>query len=499
MDIEQRKLLVEKIESDQNKGRKVYSYKASEVINDRIKQYVIDELRGSFEEDAIREMPVISSINIAKRIVNQLNIYKEKAEREFHNMTDDQKEVMHEVYNRMAIDKKMRMANKFYKNHDQCLIQILPKHGSLIMRVLKPHQWDVIQDPDDPEKAMAYIISPYDKTSELMEASRSPQSATGFQTTYASSSDSYKTSRSFKEKEKQSHKRYLIWTREENFMIDGRGEIVGEVLPNPLAEWGMMPFVEVSTEKEFEYWVRAQNSFAEFTVEFNARLSELAQVVKMQGFSQAILKGPKDIIVDQIKIGPTRLLKLVNDTASGIETDFSYATPNSDIAGSLQFLETLLVSFLSSNGIDPKTVTLSGDGQKYTSGLERLLAMIEKLQASKEDFDTFYKAEKEIFKLVRAWLWALNNTETLDAELHADPPKDSKCVIEFAKPEMVTDEREQLDIISKKIELGISSPIEAIMQREKLTREEAEERHRIYMEDSGFGDREEQGTAQTND
>lgn len=479
-----RKALIDKIESNANLGRKAASYRASEIINDRIRPYVIEELRNQFNEDSVREIPVISSVNIAKRVINQLLIYRDAPEREFTEVSESQKEAIDLVYQDMMINKKMNLSNKVYKNHDQCLIQVIPKNGKLIMRVLKPHQWDAVPSQDDPEVAEAYIISAYDNYSELLEDSKEPGSATSYQSMHSQNNENYKNKRAIKAQD-DDEKIYLIWTMEESFFCDNKGNIVGEPTANPLAQFNMMPFVEVSAEKEFEYWVRAQNTYASFTVEFNAQMSSVAQITKLQGFAQAILRGNPEMMPTNIQIGPNNILFLPSDPNAGIDTDFAFVNPGSDIGGSLQFLEVLLTSFLSSNGIDPKTISMNGEGQNYTSGVERLLAMIEKVSASREDYDTFEKVEEKVWRLIRLWLNALSNSETLDQKYRTSQiSEESQVKIEFASPEMVKSDMEELDVITREIELGISSPIQAIMQRENLNQKQAEERYLQYQKET---------------
>lgn len=476
-----RKAVIDKIESNANLGRKAASYKASEIFNNRIKPYVIEELRNQFNESSVREIPVISSVNIARRVVNQLAcVYKDAPVRDFTELSEEQTDVVNLVYRDMMANKKLNLANKVFKNHDQGLIQIVPKDGKLIMRILAPHHFDVITG-DDPEVAEAYIISAYDNYSELLEDSKQPQTATAYQSMHSQNNENYKNQRAIDAQDRE-NRRYLIWTVEESIVCDGNGNLVGGATPNPLREFGIMPFVEFSAEKEFEYWVRSQNNFASFTVDFAAQMSSVAQIVKLQGFAQAILRGPAELLPENIQVGPNHILKLPIDPNAGIDTDFQFATPGSDISGSLRYLETLLTTFLSSNGIDPKTISMSGEGQKYNSGLERLLAMIEKVSASREDYDTFERVEESVWHLVRSWLNVLSNSETLLPKYRTSQISlESEVKVEFSAPEMVKSDMEELDVISREIELGISSPVQAIMQRENLNQGQAEERYRQYQ------------------
>ena len=144
----------------------------------------------------------------------------------------------------------------------------------------------------------------------------------------------------------------------------------------------------------------------------------------------------------------------------------------------------MLTTFLSSNGINPKTVSMDGTAQTYSSGIERLLAMIEKVSASRADFDLFEKTESKIYALIKAWLSVLDNAINLDDKYKIRGlPEDSQIKVTYAKPELVKSDSEELDVIEREVALGISSPIAAIMEREKLSREQAEERFDLYAED----------------
>ena len=484
-----RKKAIEMIESNSNLGRKTESYQASEIYQDRIKEYVVETLREQFSENTIREMPIVSSVNICKRIVDQIAcIYSDQPERDFTELNGDQAEVMNLIYDDMNANAKLDLANRVYKNHDQCLIQVVPKMGKLIMRILKPHQWDAIPDERDPETAKAYIISAYDNYNELSEAADSPVAATGVETNYSQASDNYKDNLALKKSQGDDNKLYYFYTMEEMFTATKSGQLVGEPIPNPLAAFGMMPFVEVSSNKEFEYWVRPHNSYSKFTRDFNAAMSQVQQVVKMQGFAVGVLKGPQELLMESITIGPNIILKLPVDANAGIDTDFQYVNSGADIAGSIQYLEVLLTTFLSSNGINPKTVSMDGSSQQYSSGIERLLAMIEKVSASRSDFDLFEKSEQSIYKLIKAWLSALDNATNLEEKYKIRGiSEDSQIKVTYAKPELVKSEAEELDVIEREIALGISSPIKAIMDRDGLSRDDAEERYIQYQNDGVMG------------
>ena len=480
---EGRKKVIQYIESKDNLGRKNESWKQSEIYKDRLKSFVLDELRSQFSEQTVTEMPLVKSVNIAKRCVNnQAIIYSDAPERTWLNVTEDQQEILWDVYHDMNLNKKLSMANKYYKLHKQCLLQVIPKDGKLIARVLHPHQWDAIVSDSDPEQAEAIIVSAYDKTENFQENLQRPP--TGRTSIADQNTRNYQENLDMMEQERQRKKTYVVWTKEVNFIMNGAGEVLGEVLPNPI---GALPFVEISEQKDYEYWVRQASAYTDFTIEFNAAMTETRQTVKMQSFAVAIVKAPKEMSFKNIQIGPNYILHLPQDEVNGVKTEFEFASPSANIDGSIKFLEVMLSGFLSANGIDPKTVSMSGESATFTSGLDRLLSLIDKMQASKDDFDLFQYAETQIFELIKKWLNVLNGSQSIDSKYQTSIPEDAEVQVKFYEPAMVQTESDKIDLWAKKIEIGLASEVHALMEMENLSREQAEEKLREIRQDSMIG------------
>lgn len=480
-----RRELVNMTEHSSEKGRRYDSFKQWEIFQDRIKDFVVNELKEQFDNQSVNEIPVISSVNLSKRIVNQeAVIYKEQPKRTFQNTSEEVSAKLQNIYRLMRVNKKMASANRGYKLQDQSHLWLVPKMGKLDLRVLKNHQLTVVPDPRDPETAKVYIINAMDKEDFL------DQDNEGTATGYTAKVDQFEESKEFgqvqDEKKAQKEKTFIVWTKDFNFKMNQDGDLVSEIFENPLAEFGMMPFIDISLEKDFEYWVRQGTGVTDFTVEYNTRLSEAAQVVKMQGFAQAVLKGPKELLAERINIGPTYIIKLLNDLDRNIQSEFEFANPNSDINGTISWLESILSLFLSSRGIDPSSVTTKGESSTYNSGLERLLAMIDRISASREDFDVFMRAEEQLFELIKAWLFVSKGNDLLNKDFQISVPEEATLSIKYQKPEMIQSESDKIENSQKKIELGMSSTINEIMINEGVTREEAEEKFNQYQRDEGL-------------
>lgn len=466
--------LIGAINSENNKARKQESLKSSEVAGGRIHQYVKEKLLGELDRSSVREMPLVSSINIQKAICDKkATIYKKKPERRFTETNDAQNEVLQKIYRDMCLDEKLNTANKNFIYQDQTIGMIVPKGGKLICRILKMHQIDAIPSLIDPEQADGYIISAFDRTmyTEIDSEKSTRETATGYIGRSARSSASQDNDIGVAEKYQfQKYvEKYIVWSNEYNFMMNGLGEVIdpltGEAsneleITNPI---GMLPFFEVSRDKDFEYFVRSANNITDFTVQFNAQLSDLANNIKMNGYAVGVLKAPSELQPQHQVVGASMLLKLPTDNPDS-EVDFAFTSPNSNIGEISDAIDRLLNYFVTSEGLGGSVINSRGESEKATSGIDRYLMMLSRIEAHQDDYDAFKNAEKKIYKIIKAWLSVLNSSDMLDAEYKTTVPEISEIEVLFNKPEMIQTESEKIANIEKMIDLGLMSKKQAIME-----------------------------------
>jgi len=480
LDPNQRKKIISEIKGQENKERKAVSLKQYEIMQDRQHQYVVEYLRQQFSSKTVKEMPVVSSINLARRIVTkEASLYLNKPSRTFQDADENQTAQLNAHYNSMSFDSKMMKSNQCFKLQNQNHLMIIPKEGKLNCRVLMSHHVDVVPSDINPEKAEAYIISSMDKNDFLNQemsagSNLANPSSTGFNAQSGSAySDRLNQKIGDPDDWKATLERYAVWTNDLNFVMDGNGKIISDPgnISNPI---GILPFVDISYDKDFEYFVRSGASLTDFSVQYCGALSDLGNVVKMQGWAQAWMKGDKNLMPENIQIGPNFILKLPIDPDSKVETDFGYSNPSPDLAGSIQYIEMILSSFLSSRGLDPSIVSSKGQGEKFSSGVERLLAMISQFEASKGDMELYRQAEVKAFDIIVAWNNILRGSDLLDKDLQiAEIPEGVKLSVKFAEPQMIQSRNEQLDAITKERELGLKSRIDALMELNGIDREQA--------------------------
>jgi hypothetical protein len=115
--------------------------------------------------------------------------------------------------------------------------------------------------------------------------------------------------------------------------------------------------------------------------------------------------------------------------------------------------------------------------------------MVEKFDASKEDFAIYERVEQQVYGLIKKWHNVLKGTKTLDPKYQtAIISEESDVAVVFQKPEMIQTQKEQMELIELKIEQGLMSKVDAIMELENLDREAAIERLKEIEEDEAGDD-----------
>ena len=124
------KKIAQEIKSFENIERKQLSLKQFEVYMDRMLPFVKQHLQAFYGADDINSLPVISAINLCKRIVNQeAKIYMQCPKRTFTGVSEEQAMFLEELYESMHVDAMMLKSNQYFKLQAQNTVQIIPIEG----------------------------------------------------------------------------------------------------------------------------------------------------------------------------------------------------------------------------------------------------------------------------------------------------------------------------------------------------------------------------------
>jgi hypothetical protein len=459
------------INSEENKKRKAKSLQEYEIYNGNINQYVEAYLTQQLSAKTVSKMPIISSIEICKRVADQeASIYRSEPMRQFENAADKDVEAFDNVYADAMADIKLLKSNRYYKLQNQSMLQILPKDSKIDFRILFPHNFDVIPEDNDPEKAESVVISAFNK--ELYSlGGQSKNYSYGYDMTSGNHRDKENQISADQDDYKSQIERYVVWSKDYNFIMNGKGDILSEEISNPI---GILPFVDIAADKDYNFFVDRGSQLSNFSVQYNAALSDLANIVRMQAYSQAVMIAPKEAMPEEITVGPTSIIKLAVDPNSEAQTDFKFVSPSPDLAGSIEFIEVLISNFLSSRGLSSGTVSGKPNSEKFTSGMDRFLSMIEKFEASKSDYALYSWVEQKAFAIIKEWLLYYSGSDVIDKKYYVSASaKDAELSVAFVKPEAVQSEAEKLTSIQTKMDLGLVDDVMAMMELHNIDETEA--------------------------
>lgn len=484
LDSDFRSRVISEIESDENISRKRYEQRKFDVYRNRQDRYVIEKLESELKADFVQRMRKVLSINPCKRIVDEMaSLYRSEPERNFANADEKQQEQIDNIYHYGMIDAKMRLANAYYKLHDQAALFVVPREGVIDIRVLSPKDYDVIPDEMNPEKAQSYVLSTWDvdqHASYRGEVEQGYRSNDQLNQNIADDSD------------RKQKKNYIVWDKDFHFTMNSNGEIIGEMIPNPI---GKLPFIDIAMEKDFQFFVRRGSGVVEFTIDLLAQLSDLASISRMQGYSQAIISSdqePKALVV-----GPDRVLWLKKDINNPQSNPtFEFASPSPDLAGSLEIIDSQVKMFLSSQGIDASVVSAKGEKRSFASGVDHLLSNLDKFQASQQDMSLFRWVEYELFEIMKLWsnlYQGVSEFGLIDQLKLATISEDVELSVKFDEPHSVRTQTETEDSVIKLIESGLMSRKQAVMRLYDVDEEKAEEIMKEIDDESAEGDEENGG------
>ena len=478
LDKKVRNQVLQDIKSEDNHNRKRDQQKRHDVYNGMQDIYILERLRKEFKQKTVDEMRKILSINLAKRMIDEkASVYKREPERIFstrsgNELTEDQLQLLENLYELLPVNHSFHRGNILQNLHDQCTIMCVPdKNGSYKVRAIPPIHYDVVPSVEDPEKAHAYILNVWDR--DLRGTVRSGNDEPTQLNRYKGN-DRANQSIADDDDRKAMFERYIVWTKEYHFVMNGTGKILGEVMDNPI---GILPFIDVAPmDKDFQFFVRRGSNTVDFSLDYGMMLSDNSNVIRLQAYSQAVIASEK--IPENMTVGPNHVLHLKLDkNRPELNPRFEFVTPNPDLAGTQQFLESVLNLHLTSLGEDPAILNSRGETQKFNSGLDRLLAMISKFDATRDDFSLFKRVENEFLQILYRWSNVYQNVsgEGQLEEQFKGPmlPEDLQVDVVFHEPEAVQTKAERLETLHLARENGYKSRIDVLTEMHDVDRDKA--------------------------
>jgi len=244
------------------------------------------------------------------------------------------------------------------------------------------------------------------------------------------------------------------------------------LLPNPYSfnQRPVLPFVFWHRQKQIKRLISdAEPDIVFANREANIMFSLLFDTIRFQGYDTPIKKliEPRDPKAKQKHGARFPVLLELNE-------DFSFASSNAPYAAIVDVISKYVRLIAVCKRLSPND--FASDGIAPASGFAKLIDSLPKIEARKERIARLKAIEEHS-------AWPVNCAILVWAGVLPESAKTMKLRVQFSEIEMPKSESERSQANTTDVQLGITSPIQLIMERYGLSEEAATE---AYEKNKGF-------------
>ena len=387
-----------------------------EMYNDNFRQQVIYKLGQIYRAFKLLNLDVQinDNNNIYKHIINGIsNVYSYGVDRSFED------ETAHELYQELRIDKIMTQANRYMNAFNDVLLQVSWADDKPKLMLRLPHLTEV-EYSNGHLHCVKYYIQMLDKNTE----------------------------------------QWAYWSADEHYYIERKGgteKIVAvednDEMVNP---FGVLPFVVMHNGWRDESFFDAYtgDDLVNGTVDLAVHLTFLNHIIKTQSFKQLVGKGDNvGELLGQV-LDPLSIL-----TLTGQNTEINVLDMQSNYEQLHKTTQEMANNLAINYGISPNQFRMSGSP---SSGFSLKMENLKLDRFTIEQQQDFKVYEKELYRLIQMV------SEYYGLTINGD------MNVNFVEPTYPESEQEQMTSARERIDLGLTSPHEILMQHDPdLTAEEA--------------------------
>lgn len=472
-----RAAVLKDIRSPENQARKREMKKRQEVYRDNTIKWVLQALESlKLKKETLQLMKNhAANISIAKKIVNKkARCYRGGVVR----FTQDEKTTaqISALASILGANTVMQKADRFCVLQKNALPWVFPEmtpqgQWRLKLVTLTSSQYDVIENGRDPERPACVILSDYvDDTDNVTTGApgggwRSIEQETVLSQEPLIAKGPYQE----RYRPKETH---IWWTDEYHFTTNEKGQIIRDLSPEDLRNpIGMIPGAPIAEDQDGGYWASGGDDLIDGAILVNLLITDMLTIMYLQGWGQLVITGSN--IPEEYQVGPNVALVLENregETPANVEL----VSHNPPIDSWLRVVEQYLAMLLSTNDLSPSSVSMRLDAMNFPSGISMLIEKSEAHGSVEDRRVMFSQAERQLWKIASRWCGVYEGK--LDEEFAAIGriPLDPEVNTRFTDQKEVTTEKERLEIMKLRKEMGLATQLDLVMMdNPHMTREEA--------------------------
>lgn len=464
-----RRRLITEIEDQENTSRKKESYKRYEILKDRIKKYILEQLLKEVDGQTVLEMQSrIAPVNIFKRVISKKSrVYKTKPKRKAVEGTDQNElDALAEVLN---IDTTMKKANKYMEAFYNCDVFVLPfrENGEekyyYQIKPMPPHMYDVIEDCDNPTLARGYVLSHFDDNTMVYDEDPGQRGAVRAVNSFRDGDGKNQSIADSPADNDEPEKHYIWWGKKYHFTFNSKGVIIPEKSPDDLLNpIGELPAVSFAKDRDDSFWSMGGDDLVDGSVLINTLLTDLYFNAKMQGSGLFYYFGKG--VPKTLKVGPNQAI--THDIEDGEPTPVvGFASPSPMLAEQMSSIEQCVALLLTTNDLGVNSVQAKLDGSQASSGIQELIQNAEPMNSVEDDQQQFRDKEFRIMNLAVKWHNLYHSKRALVDDLQKiGEIKEVDYSIKFGHVQPFMGEKEKLEIIKGRMDAGLIDKLGAVME-----------------------------------
>lgn len=464
---------IKEIDSDSEVTRRTQQKKRHDIYNDGGKAFLIEQIKREFSKEAVDEMR-LAPINLLKKLVNKrAQVYKKPPTRTTKEATDQK--LVDFYTKKLKVNSLFQKANRKFVLHSNTVIyqrpvpsKKEPGKACIGANVVAPFLYSIMADHYDQTCASAYIFNAFIEK-DRVTPDKNLDSATGVA--------SYSANPGFKapndliesnEKETTQSRQFLFWTDEDQLTVNEKGEVIlmDEEKPlevqmqNPIKR---LPVTNVAKDRDNEPWAMQGEDMIDLTIAIQLGWTDVMTIAKHQGFSVMTIVSEEEPRKLTIGVNKAVWLKAVKDSPV---PSITYAQAQSPLNEYKDLLMELLGLLLTTNDMEPNSVSGKATAQSFTSGFHALIAKADNLEAIEADKEVFQDAEQDFWEVVSKWHNWLADVGVLEEEAKAMGKFSEKLEVtvlyQDVKP--LESDDEKLNRIEKKIKLKLITRHDALKE-----------------------------------
>lgn len=376
----------------------------------------------------------------------------------------------------LKLDESMRKCNRYFRTFRNTLAFPKPVNNGedkydIQIEILPPFHYDAVENPHDPTKALAIVLSDYQASRKSMyylgdTAVAGRGSNTGH-VVDAPVNQALPGTGIIKGEEPEDKREWVWWSKNYHFTTDSKGRIKdGGVTDletagkNPILE---LPFVNFAGEQDNCFWAEGGSDLVDGGIQINVDLSNYRNIGTVQGYGQLYMIGKG--LPKSVKVGPQHCVQLEQQSAEDPRPEVGFLNANAPMGDMKSGLEMFVALYLTTNNLSVSAVASSLNGGKdFASGIAMMIDKSESIEDINDQAKIFIEKEPKVLDIAAKWHAAYKADLTEEARL-LKPPKDiGKEQVSFPPSEPLVSENERLDALKKRKDLGLNTMIELIQR-----------------------------------